>query len=383
MQGLIQRNLEHTIRSKLSTMPVVAIIGPRQCGKSTLAKMIVNDMPNHVFLDLEKPSHLSRLRDPEAYLDSHREKLVCIDEIQNMPNLFPLLRTLVDENNRNGQFLILGSASPDLLRQSSESLAGRIAYLELTPFSYAEAKANLVDFWLRGGFPRSYLAEDEIESFEWRQQFIQTFLQRDLHNLGFQIPAPTLFRLWRMLAHVQGQVLNASKLGASLGVSHHTLRRYIEILEQTFMLRVLPPFEFNLKKRLIKSPKVYIRDTGILHALLSLESPDDLYSHPEYGSSWETLVIEQLVPGLPRWENFFYRTASGNEIDLILQKGRRRVAIEAKASRAPLVGKGFRQALQDLEITEAWIAAPVDEVYPYGDNIMVGSPNEIIKQLQA
>lgn len=383
MQTLIPRNLESKIRAKLATVPVVAIVGPRQCGKSTLAKMIVRDFSNHVFLDLEKPSHLNRLRDPEAYLESQREKLICIDEIQNIPEIFPLLRSLVDDNERNGQFLILGSASPALLQQSSESLAGRIAYFELTPFLFSEVNGNIADYWLRGGFPRSYLAQSDAESFEWREQFIQTFLQRDLGNLGFQIPARMLYRLWRMLAHVQGQVLNTSKLGAALGVSHHTLRRYIDILEQTFMLRVLPPFEINLKKRLIKSPKVYIRDTGILHALLNLETMDDLYSHPEFGSSWETLVIEQILAGLTRWESFFYRTASGNEIDLILQKGTRRVAIEAKASRTPQVGKGFKQALRDLEIRETWIAAPVDEVYPYGEGIMVGPPMEILKHLKS
>ena len=339
-------------------------------------------MPNHITLDLEKPSHLGRLRDAEAYLESKRGQLVCIDEVQNRPDLFPLLRSIVDESNQNGQFLILGSASPELLRQSSESLAGRIAYLELAPFSYPEVSGNLAKFWLRGGFPRSYLAANKMESFEWREQFIQTFLQRDLNNLGFQIPAQTLFRLWRMLAHVQGQVLNSSKLGSALGVSHHTLRRYIDILERTFMLRVLPPFEANLKKRLIKSPKVYIRDTGILHALLNIESMDDLYSHPEYGSSWETLVAEQLLPHLSRWENYFYRTSSGVEIDFILRKGRHTVAVEAKASKSPEVGKGFRQAIKDLQIPEAWIAAPVDDVYPYGDNIKVGPPHEILKRMR-
>jgi len=381
MQELLPRKLEHKIKSKLKAVPVVAIIGPRQCGKSTLAKIIVQDIPNHIFLDLEKPSHLNRLRDAEAYLESQREKLICIDEIQNVPEIFPLLRSLVDQNRNNGQYLILGSASPDLLRQSSESLAGRIAYLELTPFLFSEVNGNINDFWLRGGFPESYLAENNADSFEWREQFIQTFLQRDIGNLGLQIPPKTLFRLWRMLAHVQGQVLNASKLGASLGTTHHTIRRYIDILEQTFMLRVLLPFESNLKKRLVKSPKIFIRDTGILHALLGLDTMDELYSHPEFGSSWETLIIEQLIGELTRWDSYFYRTASGNEIDLILQKGQRRVAIEAKASRSPKVGKGFKQALNDLDITEAWIAAPVEEIYPYGDGIQVGSPEEILNNL--
>ena len=382
MQSYIKRSLEKKIKVKLGSTPVVAIIGPRQCGKSTLAKMILEDLGQFVYLDLEKPSDLNKLRDPEAYLGNYRHALICIDEVQFKPDLFPLLRSLVDENQRNGQFLILGSASPQLLKQSSETLAGRISYQELTPLNIEEINNDQNKLWLRGGFPRSFLAPDEEISYEWRQDFIQTFLQRDLSNLGLQIPAQLVYRLWQMIAHVQGQVFNASKLGSALGVTHHTIRRYIDILAQTFMVRVLEPYEINIKKRLIKSPKIYIRDTGILHTLLNIEKLDDLYAHPDYGSSWESFAIEQILTSLPKWKPFFYRTSSGNEIDLILVRGQKQVAIEAKASTSPNLGKGTIQALNDLNISDAWIAAPVVETWPYGKGINAGSPQSIIDSLK-
>jgi uncharacterized protein len=382
MQSLIKRSLEQKIKTKLASTPVVAIIGPRQCGKSTLAKMIIEDLEQFVYIDLEKPSDLNKLRDPEAYLGNYRNALICIDEVQFKPDLFPLLRSLVDENQRNGQFLILGSASPQLLKQSSETLAGRISYLELAPFNTGEITTNYKKLWLRGGFPRSFLAPDEETSYEWRQDFIQTFLQRDLSNLGLQIPSQLVYRLWQMIAHVQGHVFNASKLGSALGVTNHTIRRYIDILAQTFMVRVLEPFEGNLKKRLIKSPKIYIRDTGILHTLLDIENLDDLYAHPEFSPSWESFAIEQILTSLPKWKPFFYRTSSGNEIDLILVRGQKRIAIEAKASMSPTIGKGTIQALDDLNITQAWIVAPVGETYSYGKGVMVGPPAGIIDSLK-
>jgi len=300
MQTYIKRFFTEKIRERLLNIPGVIILGPRQCGKSTLAKAIISKIENAVYLDLERPSDINKLIDPEAFLSLNADKLICLDEIQRVPELFPILRSVIDENRRNGQFIILGSASPDLIRQSSETLAGRVSYFELTPFLFKEISEHsspnkLRKLWLRGGFPRSYLASDEKESFEWRLNFIRTFLERDIPQLGFRIPAKTLERFWKMCAHLHGQLLNSSKLGESLGVSHHTVRSYSDLLEQTFVLRVLRPYESNLKKRLIKSPKIYIRDTGLLHALLDIESHNELLGHPVYGASWEGFVIENIL----------------------------------------------------------------------------------------
>lgn len=385
MQRYIQRKITSTIRRKLREIPAVAIIGARQCGKTTLAQKIIAKNRTAIYLDLEKNSDRNKLQDPEAFFRLNAHRLICLDEIQRIPELFPLLRSMIDENRRNGQFLILGSASPGLLKQSSESLAGRISYVHLSPFVLGEVpngKNGHPDrkLWLRGGFPRSYLAHTEASSLEWRQDFIHTFLERDIPQLGFQIPARRLERLWQMLAHIQGGLLNSSKLGESLGVSHHTVRTYLEMLEQTFMLRILPPFAANLKKRLVKSPKIYIRDSGILHALLDIETQNDLLGHPVYGPSWEGFVIENICSTHPDWHPHFFRSSSGAEIDLILTKGRRRVAIECKASSAPRVNRSFFNALQDLEIKEAWVLAPVSGAYPLKEKIFVSALDEFLKK---
>jgi predicted AAA+ superfamily ATPase len=384
MQKYIPRKIVPTVRRKLLDIPAVAIIGARQCGKTTLAKKVIAKNKSAIYLDLEKNSDLNKLQDPEAFFRLNAHRLICLDEIQRIPELFPLLRSMIDENNRNGQFLILGSASPGLLKQSSETLAGRISYVHLSPFVLSELQAERdggLDrkLWLRGGFPRSYLARAEPSSLEWRQDFIRTFLERDIPQLGFQIPARRLERLWQMLAHIQGQLLNSSKLGESLGVSHHTVRTYLEMLEQTFMLRILQPYAANLKKRLVKSPKIYIRDAGILHALLDIETQNDLLGHPVYGASWEGFVIENICSAYPEWHPYFFRSSSGAEIDLILTKGQRRVAIECKASSAPQVRRSFFNALKDLEIKEAWVLAPVSGSYPLKGEIFVSAPVEFLK----
>lgn len=386
MNTYINRIVTEKITRKLKTTPVTALLGPRQCGKSTLAKAIISEIKNAIYLDLERTSDLNKLQDPERFFRFNADKLICLDEIQRMPEIFPLLRAVVDEDNRNGRFMVLGSSSPDLLKQTSESLAGRISFIELTPFLGKEIEDNyctgkLEELWLRGGFPRSFLAPDGKESFEWRLDFIRTFLERDIPQFGFNIPARRLERFWTMCAHLQGQLLNASKLGESLGVSHHTVRSYMDILEQTFVLRVLKPFEANLKKRLIKSPKVYIRDTGLLHTLLGLETHNDLLGHPVYGGSWESFAIENILSLLPDWKSSFFRTSSGNEIDLILEKGSRRIAVECKASIAPSVGKGFWSALGDLGNPAAWIIAPVKDVYPIKKNVMVSPIHNFIKHM--
>lgn len=381
MHLYVPRFIESSVVRGLQHNPAVALLGPRQCGKSTSARQLLQQFQNAVYLDLEKPSDLNKLRDPEAFLQLHGGKLVCLDEIQRQPELFPVLRSLIDEQQSNGQYLILGSASPDLLRQTSESLAGRIAYLPFSPFTYGEVD-DLHKLWLLGGFPRSYLAADNTASVDWRHHFIATFLERDIPSLGFRVPALNLRRFWVMCAHVSGQLLNASKLGASLGISHHTFRSYIDMFEQTFMLRVLPPLEVNTRKRLVKSPKMYLRDTGLLHALLNIETLDDLYAHPVFGASWESFAVETLLTQMPRWQAFFYRTAKGEEMDLILQKGRRHIAFEFKASTSPVVGKTFRKILDDLEIAEAWVIAPVTESYPIDEKTTVGSPLHCLQAIK-
>jgi len=376
MQEYIERELTEKIHQKLAQLPGATILGPRQCGKSTLAKAIISGIENAVYLDLERPSDLSRLRDPEAFFSIHTDQLICLDEIQRVPEIFRVLRSIIDEDPRNGRFIILGSASPELLRQSSETLAGRISHLELTPFLLSEVSSGdhlpiLRNLWLRGGFPRSYLAAGETQSFGWRQDFIRAFLERDIPQLGLRIPGKNLERFWKMVAHLHGQLLNSSKLGESLGVSHHTVRSYVDVLEFTFVLRVLLPYEANLKKRLIRSPKIYVRDSGLLHALLDIESHDDLLGHPVYGASWEGFVIENVLSVLPDWRAFFYRTSSGSEIDLILTRGKRRIAIECKASSSPDLNRGFWNAVNDLEIEEVWVIAPVRDSYPVEKNVKV------------
>jgi len=291
MQGKIDRYLTNTVKRRLQNSPAVAILGPRQCGKTTLAGQIVKEINQSVYLDLENPSDLAKLDDPLAFFSLHKDELVCLDEIQRAPEIFSILRSVIDERARNSQFLILGPAGRDLIRQSSETLAGRIAYLELTPFVLSEIEPlqgnDIQRLWLKGGFPRSYLAEDIDTSFEWRQDFIRTFLERDIGMLGFRVPPARLGRFWKMCAHSHGSLFNASKLADSLGVSSHTIRSYMDLLEHTFMVRLLLPDAPNLKKRLVKSPKIYIRDSGILHTLLDIRTHDDLLSHPTLGASFE------------------------------------------------------------------------------------------------
>lgn len=386
MQTYVERIITASIEQKLENMPGVVILGPRQCGKSTLAKAIISEIRGAVYLDLERASDVSKLRDPEAFFSLNSDKLICLDEIQRVPELFPVLRSIMDENRKNGQFIILGSASPDLIKQSSETLAGRISYFELTPFLLKEVSEDhdlrpLRKLWLRGGFPRSFLASNEKESFEWRIDFIRTFLERDIPQLGFRTPAKTLERFWSICAHLHGQLLNSSKLGESMGVSHHSVRSYVDMLEKSFVLRVLRPYESNLKKRLIKSPKIYIRDSGILHALLGIETHNDLLGHPVYGASWEGLVIENILSLLPNWKASFYRTSSGSEIDLIIEKGNKRVAIECKGSTSPNLNRGFWIAVSELKFKEVWVVAPVKEAYPIEKGIMVAPPHQLIEHL--
>ncbi len=373
MHGYIHRaDLVETLKSRLESNPAVALLGARQVGKSTLAEVLLKQYPGATYLDLERPADINKLTDPEAFFTSVGQGLICLDEIQRLPDIFPVLRGLIDRNKRNAQFLLLGSASRDLIRQSSESLAGRLSYLEITPFTQAEVPAiTPAVHWLRGGYPRSVLADDDEASFQWREDYIRTFLERDIPQLGFQIPANTMARLWRMLAHSHGQVLNASKLAASMGASPHTIRKYIDLLEQTFMLRVLLPYTSNTKKRLVKSPKVYLRDSGILHALLGIETREELFGHPVYGPSWEGYVIENIVTQLPRWKASFFRTSNGAEMDLVFEKGSKRIAVEVKSSSSPMVSKGFWTSIETIQPDATYIVAPVDSAYPVAERVNV------------
>lgn len=374
---IYSRLLESKVETRLGEVPVVALLGPRQCGKTTLAKSILAKRPGAVLLDLERPSDLAKLADPEFFLSRHRDRLVCIDEVQRRPDLFPVLRALCDESSANGRFLLLGSASRDLLRQSSETLAGRIAYLRLTPFLFSEIHGISLETQLwRGGFPRSVLAGTDEASAAWRESFAQTFLERDL-LLWKGFSPGTMRRLWTMLAHENGEMANFSRLGGSLGVSDHTVRRYVDLLQGAFMADAIPPFVSNLGKRLVKAPKVYLADTGLTVSLLGLRSFDDLYGHPAWGRIWEQFVLAQLRGHFPDAEIFFYRTSNGTEVDFVLRRGGRTVAVECKASSAPAVTRGNTLALADIRPDCAFVVAPVTASHPLSADWTVMAPADI------
>lgn len=371
-----ERGATHELNDCLAHFPAVVLTGPRQCGKTTLAQKITESLKKPtLYLDLESATDRRKLTDPNAFLDPLSDHLVILDEVQRVPDLFPQLRGIIDRRRTPGRFLLLGSASPLLLRQSGESLAGRIAHVELTPFRISEVGTKrLSQLWLRGGFPDSLLAPSTKVSCRWREEFIRTFLERDIPQLGFRVPAESLHRLWQMLAHHHGQLLNRSQLGQSLGVTPATIGHHLDMLSQTYMVRSLPPLLPNLKKRLVKSPKVYLRDSGILHTLLGLETESDLRGHPVFGASWEGFALEQILDQYPDWTASHYRTSTGVELDLILEKGRRRIAFEFKASSAPDVTRGFHQAIADLQPEHTYIVAPVEQSYPIGNNVTIRPP---------
>ncbi|BCK86878.1 putative protein [Sideroxyarcus emersonii] len=372
---MINRRLLPDVMCALAEFPAVALLGPRQAGKTTLARIIADMQQGAIRLDLERPSDLAKLADPELFLSRQGDRLVILDEIQRQPELFAVLRALIDDNRRPGRFLLLGSASPQLLRQASESLAGRIAFRELAPFDISEVQvdhAELQNFWLRGGYPLSWLAQTEDASFAWRESFIATHLERDIPSFGIRVPGATLRRFWQMLAHLHGQLWNASRLASSFGTSAPTVQHYLDILEATYMLRRLPPLQANLGKRLVKSPKVYLRDSGILHALLGIQSLDELAGHPVVGPSWEGWALEQIAQLLgPQWQLSFYRTASGAEMDIVAERGKRRIGFEVKFSSAPVLSKGFWSAKNDLDLERACVVAPVECVYPLAPDVEV------------
>jgi uncharacterized protein len=366
-----KHDLSH-VRALLSRYPVVGIIGARQIGKTTLARGITEVQGDPVsFLDLEDPSHLSQLADPMLGLRD-REGLVVIDEVQRLPEVFTVLRVLADRPALPARFLVLGSASPDLLRQGSESLAGRISYYHLSGFSLLDAGGDALErLWVRGGFPRSFLADSDALSDEWRRGFIQTFLERDLPQLGIGVPAQTLRRFWTMLAHGHGQVWNASSLARSFGVSDTTVRRYLDHLTSALVVRQLQPWHENLKKRQVKAPKVYLADSGLLHTLLGLASREDLLGHPILGSSWEGFLLNEVSShlGARPDECHFWATHAGAELDLLIVRGRRRRGFEFKRTVAPKVTRSMRTAITDLGLDQLDVIHAGDESFPLAKGI--------------
>jgi len=370
----IQRTPELELLKKLfKGNPIIAILGPRQCGKTTLSRQFSSQLSSSITaFDLENPRDTQRLQDPLLALEGVKG-LVIIDEIQRRPDLFPVLRVLSDRSTKT-KYLILGSASRDLIRQSSESLAGRISYLEIGGFSLKHVGVQRIErLWVRGGFPRSFLASGEASSYQWRQDFIATFLERDIPQLGIKIPAKSLGRFWGMLAHYHGQIFNASEIGRSLGVSDHTAQRYLDLLSGTFMLRQLRPWYYNTKKRIIKRPKIYFRDTGILHALLSLEDKEDVLSHPKLGASWEGFALEEAIRYLQLRENeaFFWGVHTGAELDLVFEKKGKLYGIEVKYSEAPSLTPSMRFALTELSLKHLWVVYPGKEEYSLNRSITV------------
>jgi uncharacterized protein len=385
------RRLQSQIFHDLSVHAAVALLGPRQVGKTTLARAIGATRPS-VYLDLEDPADREKLADPALFLRGYVDKLVIIDEIQNAPDLFAVLRGLIDQGRREGRkvgrFLLLGSASIELLQQSGESLAGRIAYRELKPLDITEVGAGgaaAENLWIRGGFPESLLAAREADSLDWRRDFLRTYLTRDIPALGPRIPTETLRRLWTMLANNQGTPLNAAKLASNLTVSAPTVQRYVDLLVELLLVRRLQPFHVNTTKRLVKTPKVYVRDSGLLHALLTIPDRDTLFGHPVIGASWEGYVIETLIACAPDWATpFFYRTATGNEIDLLLElPGGMLWAIEVKRSLAAKVEAGFHIACEDLKPTRRFVVYGGNDAYPMPHGIEAVGLRDLASRLIA
>jgi hypothetical protein len=368
------------VRRKLKANPIVALLGPRQVGKTTLAKALACGQPHH-FFDLEDPVAAARLAQPQSAL-APLTGLVIIDEVQRQPELFALLRVLADRRPMRARFLILGSASPQLVRGVSETLAGRVGFVDLAGFDLSEVKAaNLRKLWWRGGFPRSFLATSDRASAEWRQDFIRTFLERDIPQLGLNTPAATLRRFWAMVAHFHGQIWNAADLARSLGASEPTARRYLDLLASTFMVRQLPPWFENLGKRQVKAPKVYVRDTGLLHSLLALENFAALEGHPRLGASWEGFALEQVLRHTGDRDAYFWGTHAGAELDLLVTRRGQRHGFEFKYGDAPALTKSMHIALQDLKLARLFVVYPGRESYPMAERVEAVSIQHLPEKL--
>lgn len=367
------------VHTLVGQFPIVAIVGPRQVGKTTLARQIGTAFDNVHTFDLEDPADLARLADPGLALRS-LSGLVIIDEIQRMPELFPLLRVLADRDGTPARFLILGSAAPQLIRGSSESLAGRIAYVRLTGFTMEEVGVEQVDtLWLRGGFPKAFLAETDMASVRWRKEFISTFLQRDLPQLGFGVSEQLMRRFWTMLAHYHGQTLNSSELGRSIGVSDTTIRQYIDILEQTYVVRTLPPWHENISKRQVKSPKIFIQDSGLLHTLLGIDTRVDLERNPKLGASWEGFALAQVIQKFEMGQDaYFWATHAGAELDLLWLRGTKRRGFEFKRTEAPRTTKSMHSAIETLGLERLDVVHAGAKSYPLTETIFALSIRDLV-----
>lgn len=381
---IIRSSYLNQLARAVKRSPITSLIGPRQCGKTTLARMFAESKASTYF-DLESQPDIRRLQNPELMLGSLRG-IVILDEIQEMPELFRVLRVIADRPNTKARFLVLGSASPDIVKNVSETLAGRVEFIELSGFNLQEVGANpLETLWLRGGFPRSFLAQSDEDSMAWREGFIRTFLERDIPRLGISIPSSALRRFWTMLAHYHGQTWNASELGRSMGLSDKTVRGYLDILTETFMIRQLQPWHENIGKRQVKSPKVYFRDSGILHSLLNLSDFHALTGHPGVGASWEGFALEQTLHVLKPPQAFFWATHSGVEIDLVFLHRGHRYGVEFKFSEAPQITKSMRMALEALKLHHLWIIHPGKHSYPIDKRISalplmnVGTLEKLVK----
>lgn len=391
MQGMLDRWIAKRLKKSISHNPAVALLGARQVGKTTLAQRIAENQDS-IYLDLESPEDTVKLRDPKTFLDAHSDKLVILDEIQCAPDLFKTLRGVIDKNRQTArdaaQFLLLGSASMNLLRQSSESLAGRISYIEMTGLNILEAgtsKNAIQSLWYRGGYPNSFLADDDEMAMERLEDLIKTYLERDIPQMGFRISAARLRRLWTMLAHLQGEAVNYSKLAASLEVDAKTVTRYIDILTDLFLVRRIEPWHANVKKRLVKSPRYYVRDSGVLHRLLGIADYDALLSNPILGKSWEGFAVENIHSVLPRLaETNFYRTSAGAEIDLVIKMPNSEIwAVEIKYGTAPKIGKHYSQTCNDVGATHKFIVYGGDDEFPIGDEVWMISLPKIMQKLTA
>lgn len=389
---MIQRNLESKIQAALKRSPSVVLLGPRQVGKTTLAHSIAGNRPS-VYLDLEDPLDLVKVKDISSFHTANQGKLIILDEVQRLPEVFAPLRGIIDKERRRGnkvgQFLFLGSASLDLLQQSSESLAGRLAYLELHPVDLLEYagthQKNMNALWVRGGFPESLLADTDINSFEWRRDFIKTYLERDIPQLGPRIPAEALARFWTMLAHNQGTLFNAAHMARNLEVSGMTVGRYLDLLVDLLLVRRLPPWVGNIGKRIVRSPKVFLRDSGITHALLQIGTLNDLLGHPVVGGSWEGFVLENIMSVAPSHvQPYFYRTVGGAEIDLVLEwSTQERWAIEIKRSSAPSLAKGFHLACQDIKPSKKFVVYSGQDTFSMGGGITAISLRDLMHKISS
>lgn len=388
---MLERQITRKLQATIAQVPAVALLGARQVGKTTLAKTVAKSIDS-IYLDLEAPEDLLKLSDPTSFLSAHADKLVILDEIQRSPELFPVLRGLIDRNRergrRAGQFLLLGSASMDLMRQSSESLAGRMSYIEMSGLNLTEIDGNRQHrqtLWLRGGFPDSYLATDDDLAMDWLENLVRTYLERDVPQMGFRVPATRLRRLWTMLAHLQGETINYSKLAANLEVDAKTVRNYIDILTDLLLVRRLEPWHANVKKRLVKSPRYYVRDSGILHRLLGINRYDELLSNPVLGKSWEGFAVENILSVLPsRAEACFYRTAAGAEVDLVIKTPSSEIwAVEIKHGVAPRLSKHYSQICDDVGATHKYILYGGDDEFPVGNDVKIISLPGLMERLHS